>query len=515
MLKVRTEPEFIGEFVTDESGIFQASGVSAIWCPETETDVIEALRLANQQGILVTTSGGGTGITGGRVAVHGGVVLSTRDMREPLPREAERLEIERFGATYAVYVDRERKEAWVPAGMPLELLADLLPAPLFYPPDPTEKTALAGSTVATNASGARTFHYGPTRDWVLGLRVVLPNGDLVVAERDQVKADGLSLRFSSQSGTEYEIALPNYKMPSVKNAAGLYAARGMDLVDLFIGSEGILGVISEVHVRLAEKPEELVGQIAFFQTEDDALGFVDDMRAAARAGTPVLSIEYFDANSIDFMQYEPTAGKGYCAVYVEVAGTLDDLASLIVALEEHNCVHDWFAETERDAKEQKEFRHSLPEGVNSYLRQHGSRKLGTDMVVPSDRFREMLALYREAGEQMAREFPRDGSHALMFGHIGNDHLHVNFVTHSPEELERAEELYGELAKKAVAFGGTISGEHGVGKKTILVDGRRIPYLEVMVGREGLLEIARAKKVLDPGLILDVGNMVPADYLAEA
>lgn len=514
MLKVRTEPEFIQEFNTDESGIFQASGVEAIWCPETEADVIDALRQANEKGVLVTTSGGGTGITGGRVAVHGGVVLSTRDMCEPLPRDAERLEVERFGTTYAVYIDRELKEAWVPAGIPLEVLDDLLPAPLFYPPDPTEKTALAGSTVATNASGARTFRYGPTRDWVLGLRVVLPNGDLVVAERDQVKADGLTLKFASQSGTEYEVALPTYTMPSVKNAAGLYAVPDMDLVDLFIGSEGILGVITEVHVRLAEKPAELVGQIAFFETEDDALGFVEDMREAASAGTPVLSIEYFDANSIEFMQYEPTAGKGYCAVYVEIAGSLDDLEPLLVALEEHNCVHDWFTETERDAKEQKEFRHSLPEGVNSYLRQHGSHKLGTDMVVPSDRFREMLSLYREAGEQMAREFARDGSHVLMFGHIGNDHLHVNFITHSPEELQHAEELYGELAQKAVSFGGTISGEHGVGKKTILVGGRRIPYLEVMFGREGLLEIARVKKVLDPALVLDVGNMVPADYLAE-
>ncbi len=510
----KTDADAIEEFGTDESGIYQAEGVEAVWYPQTEAEVAEVLAEANRSGRLVTTSGGGTGITGGRVALHGGWVLATQDLAEPMARDCSRITQNQFGREYCIYLDEENAEVYAPAGIPLELLGEMLPEPLLYPPDPTEKSAFLGSTIVTNASGARTFHYGATRDWVLGLRVVLPTGDIVAVSRGEVKtADGI-LRFTAESGTEYTVPVPTYPMPEMKNAAGLYSAPDMDLVDLFIGSEGLLGVISEARLRLAQRPEEMIGQIAFFASEDDAMGFVNDLREAAKSGAmTVLSIEYFDAGSLDFMEYEPVEGKGYCAVYCEAAGSLDELDPLLEALEAHNCVEDWFAETPRDEQEQKEFRHSLPDAVNSYLRRHGSQKLGTDMVVPPDKFPEMLANYRAAGEAFSEQFPRDGKHVVIFGHIGNYHVHVNFITHSEAELSFCKGLYGKLAQQAVALGGTVSGEHGVGKKTILVNGRSIPYLEVMIGAGGLMQIARAKKAVDPNLILDLGNMVPREYFA--
>lgn len=502
MLK-RTDPDAIEEFSTDESGSVRASGVEAIYYPETREDVATVLGEAHRRHLPVTVSGAGTGITGARVATNGGLVLSMAAMRRAAPTTGELIEREQFGQAFSLYLDRERQQVRVPAGMSLELLGQLLPEDLFYPPDPTEATAMLGGTIATNASGARTFHYGATRDWVQALDLVLPSGEAVTIERGQItESDGL-LRLG-----DYAIPVPQYHMPAVKNAAGLYAKPGMDLVDLFIGCEGILGIVTGATLKLAARPAETIAEIAFFETEAQALGFVDDMRAAAQGGLPVLSIEYFDAGSLRFMQHPAVRGEYAAAVYTEVVGDMDQAEALLEALEVHEVAQDWFAETAEDRKEQREFRHSLPEGVNTYVRRQGSHKVGTDLVVPGKRFPEMIALYHEVGRQFRERCPHDGEHWLMFGHLGNYHLHFNFLARNTDELQVAGELYATLAQAAIAMGGTISGEHGVGKKTIVIDGERVPYLQVMYGAEGLEQIAATKRALDPEWILNPGNMVP-------
>jgi len=242
----RTDSATIQEFATDESGIVQATGVEAVCFPESEQEICELLAEANATGTLVTTSGAGTGLNGGRVATHGGLIVATEELRAPQPRKLPVIQAERFGKQYVIYLDEERQEAYVPAGVSTELLDQMLGESLLYPPDPTEKSGFIGANVACNASGSRTFHYGASRHWVLGLRVVLPTGDILDISRGDCTANDGELRFASQSGTEYVVPLPSYQMPVGKNAAGLYACPGMDLVDLFVGSEGILGIITEV-----------------------------------------------------------------------------------------------------------------------------------------------------------------------------------------------------------------------------------------------------------------------------
>ncbi len=514
MIRMKTDPESIAQFTTDESGIVHASAVEAVCFPQSEQEVSELLAEANETGTLVTTSGAGTGLCGGRVAVHGGIVIATQDLCTPQRRELPVFQAERFGRQYSIYVDEDCQEAYVPAGVSTELLDQMLPGGLVYPPDPTEKSSFIGANIACNASGARTFHYGASRAWVLGLQVVLPTGDILDVSRGDCSANG-ELRFASQSGAEYVVPLPSYQMPATKNAAGLYAHAGMDLVDLFIGSEGILGVITMARLKLSTRPDNIIGEVAFFASEADALNFVNDLRAAAAGAMTVLSIEYFDSNSLDFMEHEVLAGKDYvAAVYTEVVGTLDELDPLIAALEANNYAADWFAEGPEQALEQKEFRHSLPDEVHSYLRRHNSQAWVTDFAVPPEKFPDMLAAYHAAGAALREKFPREGKHYLVFGHIGDYHLHVEFITHSEEELRFAKQLYADLAKQAIAWGGTISGEHGVGKKMITVDGRTIPYLELMYGKQGVMEIARTKQALDPNLVLNVGNMVPRSYLEQ-
>ena len=514
-LKKQIDPAVLEQFATDESGLFQGEAIEAVCYPDSEADLAQLLAQATAEGTLVTVSGAGTGITGGRVATHGGVVVTTESLTAPWPRDLPATTADVFGTSYTIYVDEDRGRAVVPAGLSIEHLGNMLPAGLLYPPDPTEKTALLGGTVATNASGARTFHHGPTRDWILGLRVVLPSGDVLNLGREEVGADG-GMTFTSDSGCQYSFPLPTYAMPALKNAAGLYARPGMDLVDLFIGSEGILGVVSEATVKLTQRPTNVVGEIAFFNRESDALNYVEDLRKAVAGGEmTVLSLEYFDRHSLEFIEHEAVTGKPYQAgVYAEAVGLMEDLDPLLEALEANSYADDWFAEESREATEQKDFRHALPEGVNSYLRRQGSQKLGTDFVVPPERFPDLLGLYREAGEAFRSKFPRAGKHCLVFGHIGDYHLHFNFLTHNQEESAFARELYVQMARQVVGWGGTISGEHGVGKKTVTMAGQTVPYLQVMYGREGLREIARVKRALDPSLVLNVGNMVSREYLEE-
>lgn len=516
MIARRDDPDTLTAFSTDESGLFHADCLEAVYFPRSTVEVQELLREANAAGASVTISGAGTGITGGRVATGGGWELATEDLRKPDELAGECITLEHYGRTFSLGVDRDRREAWVPAGVPLDVLERMLPEGLFYPPDPTERTALLGATVATNASGARSFHYGATRRWVQGLTVVLPNGDRLRVERGQVRASAGELRFCGQLGEEYRLPLPRYCSPEIKNASALYCRPNMDLLDLFIGSEGLLGVITEVHLRLAELPAPRVGELAFFEAEAQALDFADTLRAANRAGRlTVLALEYFDAASLRFMTHPVLEGKAFGgAVFVELAGDVEQLDPLLEALEVHGMVADWFADTPADLVEQREFRHSLPESINSYVRQRGSQKMGTDFVTPPERFRELLASYHAAGQRFMAEFPRPGEHYVMFGHLGDYHLHVNFLTQDEAELTLVRQLYTDLARQAVTLGGVISGEHGVGKKTVLVEGRRVPYLELMLGSEGLRDIARLKRALDAKLVLNLGNMVPREVYDE-
>jgi len=172
-------------------------------------------------------------------------------------------------------------------------------------------------------------------------------------------------------------------------------------------------------------------------------------------------------------------------------------------LEKHGADLDksWLGMNDKQKKELRDFRHSMPEHINEEFKKHNTIKFASDISVPDDKFREMLAFYNSNIEsQISNIF------SVKFGHIGQNHLHVNLVPKTKNDIDAAKNMIMEFVKKAVKLGGTCSAEHGIGKI-------KHPYLREMFGDEGIREMVRVKKLFDPACILNQGNMFPRELLA--
>ncbi|KKM02758.1 hypothetical protein LCGC14_1781260, partial [marine sediment metagenome] len=263
------------DYLKDESNVTGADAES-LFFPRSLNHLVKIMMDAREKGKKVTISGGRTGICAGAVPAEGGYLVSLEKMTGILGLDYVfgdlTLRVE-SGIRLSELSARVRSKDLGPEiEFPDELKRNN--KHYFYPPDPTETTATIGGTVATNASGARTLFYGPTRDYVEGIEVVLSTGELLRVNRGEVRAENGCFRVPKEKGRPLIIPAPSYGMPRTKHSAGLYSKKSMDLIDLFIGSEGILGVIAGVSVRLIEEPGVFLGGMAFFEEESDAVDFV-------------------------------------------------------------------------------------------------------------------------------------------------------------------------------------------------------------------------------------------------
>lgn len=501
---VKSDPDEVQSFLTDASYV-QGGYASSVVFPETPEDVGKILAKATRDHTQVTVSGAGTGTVAGRVP-FGGIVLATDKLN-------------RIGAI--VHDGNGGGRATAGAGV---ILSDFQRAVesegLLYPPDPTERSCFLGGNVATNASGARTFKYGATRNYVERLKVVLATGEIIDVRRGAMHVDQSGrIRIRLLFGRLIEVQLPTYQMPQVrKNVSGYFVAPGMDVIDLFIGSEGTLGVIVEVEVALLPKPEGLLSGIVFFKLEEDLLGFVREARERSlrtRVSSPTVregsaldarALEYFDSESLRFLRqkYETVPGDAVGAIFFEqetTAATEDRLMNdWMSLLDDHSALSDqsWFATNEQDQAKLREFRHALPVLMNEWFARHNQKKVSTDMAVPDEAFAGMLRFYQDA--------LRGGDlRYTIFGHIGDNHVHVNILPRNDDEAAKAWEIYRRFIRRAVEAGGTISAEHGIGKL-------KREYLRELYGEAHLREMAALKRAFDPAGILGRGNMFSEQYL---
>ena len=510
------DPELIENYLTDESSAIKGEADQVLF-PTSEAEVAAVLRHCYDERIPVTVSGAGTGLTCSRVPLTG-VVLSTEALVVPVSAEPGAGEVALSDGKHTVYLNREECYAIAPPAIMLQDLAPLLAAEeLLYPPNPTETTAFLGGTVACNSSGARTFHYGPTRAWVQALRVVLSCGEVLDIKRGDVISDeNGEFQVVLSSGDTLTVQMPTYQAPAVKDASGYFVGRETtDLIDLFIGCEGTLGVVTEVRIGLLPLPPDIFDCYGYFASVDDAVGFVKAAREATRDPESIidaLAIEFFSPQALEMLraEYPNIPENAGAAIYFEqaVEGDEDEtLMAWVELLEEHGCIEDWSGFSEKDKAEMTDIRHAVPEMIHEAVRQHHTHKVATDVAVPDEALDEMMTMYKETGDA-------SGVAYIMFGHIGNNHLHWNLIPTNQEELAISREAILKVYRRGVALGGTVSAEHGIGKKTYQEDGKQWPYLYLMYGEQGLREMARTKHQLDPRHILNRGNVVPERYLDE-
>jgi len=495
----KAQPDEIQDYLADASYVSGGHATRVVF-PESAADVAQILIEASRERTPVTVSGAGTGTVGGRVP-FGGIVLATSKLSR---------------------LDAAGTKCVAGAGIRLsDLQAAVDAKALFYPPDPTERSCFLGGTIATNASGARTFKYGSTRNYVERLQLVLAGGEIIDLRRGEILADrdGVIV-IPLSTGRSISARLPKYSMPRVrKHASGYFVAPGMDLVDLFIGSEGTLGVIVEAELRLLPKPEGLLSGVVFFDNQRHLLQFVREARErslANRRSSPTVdqgpgnlearAIEYFDVESLRFLRqkYELVPGHATGAIFFEQETTPAREDSLmgewLSLIERHRALLDdsWFATNEHDQAKLKEFRHALPVLMNEWFARYRQRKVSTDMAVPDEAFAGMLQFYEDS--------LRGGDlRYTIFGHIGDNHVHVNILPRDDQEAARAWKIYRSFIRRAVETGGTISAEHGIGKL-------KREYLAVLYGEQHLREMAALKKAFDPAGILGRGNMFSEEYL---
>jgi len=463
--------------VTDDA-VLEAYGHDAITTgkaaalarPRSIGEAAEILAWCDRHGVGITFCGSRTSLTGSSVA-HGGLLMST----------------EHFPAQWRVYPDPDMPGRWLVDAGPAIILGDLqdqLAAQgYFYPPDPTSRRdVMLGATVATNASGEDSYKYGATRRWVRGLSYLRADGRQIHAKR-----------------------APHATGNGVKNACG-YPFRDND-VDLLIGSEGTLGLITGLTLEVLPAVPRYFALLYFLPSEADAL---DQVAVLAGADRDLRCLEYMDAAAVAILAERGVhvpAGAG-AALYIKqeygeggedraMAAWCDYLESCLSGL---NCSsfmeHVHFAGDDHGREELRRWRHHIPATINeraARFRSVGGGKVGTDWYVPVARLKEMFAAIRRDQGDMTW---------VIFGHIGNGHPHVNMIAHDEAEYRRARQLLLEHSTRATAWGGGVSGEHGLGKlKTHL--------LAVQYGTEEIAAMRALKQRMDPNGTLCPGNIFPA------
>lgn len=494
--------QIMSDYLHDESRMQGRADFAAF--PSSTEEFSALVRWAGKKDMDITFSGGRTGIAGGAVP-EGGLLASTTRMNKILGGKEDK---------------NGKISVKVQSGVLLSELRSYLEREknkYFFPPDPTETSANIGGMIACNASGAHSFRYGPTRNYIKTLLVVLANGDVLNIERGKCFADELDNSFEIESGdgNKIKVFAPVYNRPETKNAAGYYSGKGIDLIDIFIGSEGTLGVVIEAELVLLPKPEREFNAMFFLENEKTAIELTEALRQSKEL--EISAIEYFDYAALGLLKKSREEigaasavppgipeNKDAVGIYIDVSTDDERVASdaaklknISTKLKSGSVLAVWAAFDKDERERLRKFRHALPETVNSIISARRKKypqitKLGTDMAVPDEYLSEILNIYREKLDENSLQY-------VVFGHIGDNHVHVNILPVDMDEYLLGKKLYAEFAVEVLRMKGSISAEHGIGKL-------KKNFLSIMLGNAGMSEMKRLKKALDPHGRLGKGTL---------
>ena len=409
-------------------------------------DVSKVMQYAYSKDIPVVVRGSGTGLVGGAVATHGGIMLDTSLMKKVLE------------------LDENNLTVTVQTGILLmELAAWCDERGYQYCPDPGEKSATIGGNISTNAGGMRAMKYGVTRDAVRAITVVLPSGEV--------------MQFGSKV---------------VKNSSGY------DLKDLIIGSEGTLGIVTEAVLKIIPKPEYAISILVPFRSMKDAISTVPKI---IRAQVTPVATEYMSQDVILFAEeylgkkFPTHASDAYLLLTFDGntrEAVMHDMETIADLCLENDALDVFMIDTEERSSSVWSARSAFLEAIKSSTDQMDE----CDVVVPRSRVADFILYTHEVAKEVGLRIPS-------FGHAGDGNLHIYLCRDKLEEAEwesRKEKAFSMMYSRAKEMGGLVSGEHGIG-----LDKRK--YLVDMLGERQIELMKGIKKVFDPKGILNPGKVI--------
>ena len=441
-LKISTSPEDLVCYGFDASGI-EISPSAVVW-PDTTEDVAKVMKYAYENSISVVPRGAGTGMTAGAVPSKGAIIISFEKMKRILEIDTENLNV--LCEPGVINGRLQRELEW---------------KGLFYPPDPASMNfCTIGGNVAENAGGPRALKYGVTRDYVMEIESVLPNGEIMTT--------------------------------GVKTSKGVV---GYDLTRLLTGSEGTLSVFTKIRLKILPLPEEVVTLLAIF----------NNLEASGDAVAKIISSKIIP-RTLEFMDREAIAA---IEKFKPVGLPKDAEAILLIELDGHPSAITKEAEkivdicqqlgAEIKKAEDEDARNQLwasRRAISPALYQIRPTKINEDIVVPRNMVTEMLKRLRKLSEE-------SGIKIVNFGHAGDGNIHVNIMVDKADndEYTKGLSLVEQIFKDTLSLGGTISGEHGIGLT-------KAGYIGMELSRKELEIMEAIKKVFDPKNILNPGKIFP-------
>jgi glycolate oxidase len=413
--------------------------------PASAEDVSRILVLANKYRFPVIPRGAGSGLTGGSVPVNGGVVISFTRMDRILEIDTENL---------ITVVE--------PGVITFLLQQEVAKKGLFYPPDPSSyKYSTIGGNVAECAGGPNSLKYGVTRDYILGLEVVLPTGEIM-----------------------------NTGVRTMKGVVGY------DLTRLLVGSEGTLGVVTKITLKLIPLPETKATMLALFREVEDAAKTVSAIVAARIVPS---TIEFMDKASIKCSEQASPMGlpEGVGGLLlIEVDGSQESVLAEAEKIKkivlEHNALRCDLTQDPAEADRLWGARRTVSQATYNL----NPVKIAEDVVVP----RSAIPALIRALEEMGKKY---GIPILSFGHAGDGNFHVSMMIQDTEhDRQKAEEAVEALFTETIRLGGTLSGEHGIGLS-------KAPYLGMELSGQVMLTMKKIKQLFDPNNIMNPGKIFPS------
>lgn len=413
--------------------------------PISSSEISRILSLANEEKIPIVPRGGGSSLTGAAVPVHGGIVLSFEKMNR------------------IIKIDEENLVAVAEPGVITGDFHRLVEARgLFYPPDPASLDfCTLGGNVATCAGGLRAVKYGVTKDYVLGVEVVLPSGEIISTGLETVKR-----------------------------------VVGYDLTKLMVGSEGTLGVVTKIILKLIPKPEAKKTLMAAYPRMEDAARTVSEI---FKAKILPATIEFMDRLCIrcvsDFARLSFPENTE-ALLLLEDDGPIEVVERHGKMMAEICLASGASGVTVAGNDEEAEDLWKARRAISPSLSKINPHKFNEDVAVPRTKLPELVHAVREVAERYRVKNAN-------FGHAGDGNLHVNVLYNAedPDETKRAQDAVKEMMKKTVGMGGTISGEHGIGIA-------KMPFVGMELGDLGISVMRRIKKAFDPNGIMNPGKILP-------